>query len=341
MLQIRNESPFAAWIFVFPDEKGIDTLYVVVKASFEITPSGLRVSEKQTPVAVADDYWGEPGQSSLRYPSEAHIDKPATDVILVGDAFAPGGRPATQCGVTVRVGPLRKTLLVFGDRVWRSGLGGQRATAPEPFTRMPLTYERAYGGVHERRNEPALFEPRNPVGRGFRGARGAGDIEGTALPNIEDPSNPIDSPGKEAIPFGVGAVAPSWEPRKSFAGTYDEAWQKTRAPYLPADFDPRFLQFGSSGLSAQGHLRGGEPVEIGNCSPEGMLRFILPTSTLQLDVGIARAVERPPLALETVLLEPNDHRLSVSYRASLPCDKKVLKIEHATIKLTKLDFGGR
>lgn len=36
MLQLRNESPFVPGLFLFPDEQGVDTLYVVVKATFEL-----------------------------------------------------------------------------------------------------------------------------------------------------------------------------------------------------------------------------------------------------------------------------------------------------------------
>ena len=340
MLQIRNKTLFAAWIFVFPDARGIDTLYVAVKATFAITPSGLEVREEQRPITLADEHWGEPDQSSIKYPSEAHLSKRATDVVLVGEAFAPGGRPTTQCGVTLRVGPLRKTLLVSGDRFWRTGIGGQRMTSPEPFVHMPLVYERAFGGVHERRDEATLFEPLNPVGRGFRGARGAGDLEGMPLPNVEDPSSPMKGPGDHGKPAGVGAIAPSWEPRSSFAGTIDEAWRQTRAPYLPLDFDARFFNCASAGLVAQGYLRGGEPVEIGNCSPEGVMSFTLPVCSLDVEVSLAGSTHKPSPALETVLFEPGDRLFSMTYRAELPCDKKVLKIDHVTIALTKLDLGG-
>ena len=49
-------------------------------------------------------------------------------------------------------------------------------------------------------------------------------------------------------------------PRRGFAGTYGARWQRTRAPYLPVDFDPRFLQFAVGGMAFDFHLKGNETV---------------------------------------------------------------------------------
>ena len=82
MLQLENTSPFAPAMMLFPDERGVDTIYVVVKATFTLQPK-LELAEEQVPVTLADEYWGEPGESSLKYPTEAHLMKPGTDVIVV------------------------------------------------------------------------------------------------------------------------------------------------------------------------------------------------------------------------------------------------------------------
>jgi hypothetical protein len=65
-------------------------------------------------------------------------------------------------------------------------------------------------------------------------------------------------------------------PRVAYAGTYDERWQKSRAPLVPDDYDPRFSVAAAEGLSAETGLRGGEPVELVNLTPNGRLRFTLP-----------------------------------------------------------------
>lgn len=324
---------------LFPNEQGIDTLYITLKATFEIGKA-LAVADEQRPVVLADEYWGEPGLSSLKYPSEAHLTKPATDVILVGEACAPDKRPVSQIDVTMAVADRRKTVRVFGDRVWESGLVGLRMTSPTPFEKMPLIYERAFGGVHQA-EEVALFEARNPVGCGFIGKRKKKEIEGMKLPNLEDPANLIGKAGDQPPPVGFGAISPAWEPRKSFVGTYDEAWQKKRAPFLPTDFNSRFFNMAHPDLVCRGYLKGGEPVEVINASPNGPLRFKLPTCQIDMAVRVAGKIEKPLLNLETVLIEPNASTLSMTWRAALVCDKKALKVEQVELALQSIDVKGK
>ena len=337
MLQIRNETPFSPGMFLFPDVRGTDTLYVVVKATFALRGGRLFIAEKQQPVAVADTYRGEPGQSSLRTASEAHLLKPGTDVLLEAEAHAPGGKPVESCPVLVRVGPVKQVLQVFGDRKWRGGLLSPSISSPEPFVKMPLVWELAFGGVHEVENGRVLGEARNPVGQGFRGKRGGAEMVGRALPNLEDPQHLIRSISDNPMPMGVGPVAPSWEPRKSYAGTYDESWRTRRAPYLPLDFRTEFFQVAPAGLYAREGLKGGEPVDLLNVSQEGAQRFALPRCELGATVKIAGVPERPPLRLETMLLEPGAGRLCMTWRGAVGCDKRTLKVEEVRFLLLSLD----
>lgn len=336
MLQVENRTPFAATLFVFPDAEGIDTLYPVVKATFTIGEGGVRLAEAQRPIAAADEPWGEPGRSSLKYAAEAHLRKPATDVVVVGAGHAPGGRPAPYFGVSLSVGALKKVVHVFGDRVWKSGALGPSPSAPEPIASVPLLWERAYGGQEDLGGGTILCEPRNPVGRGFLGKRRARDLVGAALPNLEHPAQPLRSPGDRVSPAGVGFVAASWQPRAGYAGTYDEAWQKGRAPYLPVDFDPRFFQAAPADQIYPGYLKGGEPVELQNLSPAGVQRFALPACALAVEAHVGGQVHRPPMAIETVLLEPDQGRFSLLFRGAVPCDKRVLEIGKVSFQLGAL-----
>lgn len=342
MLQLKNTTPFQVGISLFPNEQGIDTLYITVKATFEIGKE-LTVAAQPRPIVSADEYWGEPGRSSVKYPSEAHLMKPATDVILVGEACTPNCRRMPQVDVTLAVADRRKTVRVFGDRLWESGLFGLRMTAPVPFERMPLVYERAFGGIHEvdPERKEVLFEPRNPVGCGFIGKRRKREIEGMKLPNLEDPVHLIAKPADQPPPAGFGSVAAAWEPRRSFAGTYDERWQKKRAPYLPNDFSPRFFNVAPPDLICKGYLKGGEPVEVINASPKGPLRFKLPVCQIEMSVRVAGQIEKPPLNLETVLIEPTAAVLCLTWRAALVCDKKALKVEQVDLALQHLDVKGK
>ena len=335
MLQVTNTTPFEADIDLFPDARGVDTLYVALKATFEIgSPGrGLRVAEKQLPLLMADVHWGAPGASSLRYAGERHLCKPSTDVVLVGQAHAPRGRPVTELDVQLSVAGLTKSIHVTGDRVWRSGLLSPGISFPAPFLTMPLTHERAFGGTHvPERGEPS-FEPRNPVGRGFRGRRSGQELNGLPLPNLEDPRHPVAKAGDRAAPACFGPIAPSWAPRRLYAGTYDEKWRKQRAPFLPEDFDARFFHVASADLIAPSYLKGGEPVKLVRLLPEGECRFPLPLCVPDIQAHIAGQVETPRANLETLLIEPDERRVCMLWRAAAPCDKKVLQVRHVVVKL--------
>lgn len=335
MLQLKNETPFAANVAVFPDVGGIDTLYVTIKGTFTLTPAVEIVPEKQ-PILLADEFWGEPGQSSIKYASEVHLTKPSTDVVLVGSAWAPRGRPVKRLDVSLAVADRKKVVRVFGDREWRPGFWffPARMTPPAPFESIPLVYERAFGGGHgpEGKKKEVLFETRNPVGRGFAGRRRGKKLKGLPLPNLEDPNHPIRRPKDRPAPAGFGYVAPSWEPRRSYAGTYDDAWIKGRAPYLPKDFNPRFFNAAHPDLVFPKHLAGGERVEVINALRDGALKFRLPKCDVRARVRVAGAEEVPRLNLETVLIEPDENRLSLVWRGAVPCDKKALKIEEIFVE---------
>jgi len=338
VLQLKNNTPFKATITLFPNEAGIDTLYVVVKATFSIDAgAGVKIADEQSPLTMADEYWGKPGASSLKYASDAHLCKPATDVVLVGQAWAPGRKAVPSLDVELAVAERRKRIRVFGDRIWADD--GKQVTSPEAFETMPLIYERAFGGVHVRDGETAevLAEERNPVGRGFRGAREDTEMAGLPLPNLEDPTGLVQQVGDKAVPTCFGFTAPNWQPRRGFAGTYDAAWQQKRSPYLPEDFDGRFVNAAHPDLIFERYLQGGEPVQLVHLSSEPRIGFTLPVCRLDAEVKIAGSTEGPPLNLETLLIEPDDARFSMTWRGQLQCDKKTLKVEQVTINLADLE----
>lgn len=313
MLQLHNDTPFNVDVFLFPDIEGVDTLHVVAKATFTIEGGATFVAAEQRSIDRADVYRGAPIESSLLRASEAHLEKPSTDVVLMGEAFAPRGKPAPEVDVTLSVGPVKKTVRVFGDRRW-TGLLGDRISSPEPFERVPLVYERAFGGllaVDPITNE-AKRDVRNPAGPGLH-----------ALPNLEDPAALIARPSDTPAPACFGFVAPMWEPRKSRTGTCDAAWKSTRAPYLPLDFDPRFFHVAHPDLVSPARLSGGEPVEIRNASPSGLLRFELPRPALGAAIRLRGETHAPALHLETVLLEPGEASVSLTYRGGVRCDKRL------------------
>jgi len=329
MLQVRNGTPFKTGIMMLPDARGVDTLFAVVKGTFALGDR-LALADVQVPVVPADQHHDDPAMSSVRVPSDVCLGKPATDVLLLGSAWAPRGTPTAQMDVSLRVGPVAKTVRVFGDRVWEVDAAGARIAPVAPFVRVPLVWERAYGGTSLTEKGPASYA-RNPVGVGFGAAVGGRPSSGSPLPNIEDPAALIGSWKDAPGPAGFAPLAAHWQPRCSYAGTYDERWQTQRSPYLPDDFDPRFFQLAAPGLIAGSYLQGGEPVEILGASERGAERFVLPALRVMVNYRLGDAAHDRAAVLDTVILEPDVRRVVMVWRASWPCDKKALRVKEVGV----------
>jgi hypothetical protein len=338
MWQIDNRTPFAAERGWVRDRDGAEIWLVAVKATFDIKPDGsTEVSKEQPPVLRLPEHHGEPGKSSIKYDADLVLTKKCTDIIVVGHAYAPGGQPVSELDVGFKVGPVQKVLRVVGDRYW----GALGSTTPEPFVKMPLVYERAYGGVDLKSDTPDKdWDWRNPVGTGF--AVSSSNATGLRLPNVEDPKDLITSWKDRPAPAGFGAVASHWQPRVGFAGTYDDHWMKTRQPLLAEDLDDRYFQSAPADQQSAEFLRGGEPVVLLRMTPGGDLRFILPKLYLGFETRFydgSRELHQNR-KLHTVILEPDLSRVSVVWHSALPCHFKVQKLERTVITLkTDLSTG--
>lgn len=319
------------------DKDGAEVWLVAVKGTFLIDPDGaVRLAEEQEPVRMPPEFRGDPSETSLLYDSDLVHKKNATDVLVHGHAYAPGGRPATQVDVTLKLGPIQKTLRVIGDRLWKNSVLGLTMSRPESFTKMPLTYERAFGGTDTLSENPKdhAWEPSNPVGRGF--ATRAEHLFDTPVANVETPNRPIKQWKDRPPRAGFGPVAGHWSPRIELAGTYDEKWQKERLPLLPEDFNEGFHQCAPEDQQVQGFLRGGEQVELYNLTPDGLLRFRLPMVTLGLETTFDDGENRDHRALlHTVAIESDVPRIMMVWHTHLPCHNKGLKLLTTEIHLKR------
>lgn len=319
MLQLVNETPFRARVAAMPDRDGIDSLCTVVKATFRLSPDA-QPAEEQVPVTLADTYHGKPGASSIRAASDLGPPKPGADVLLFGHARAPQGRATTRVDVTLQVGALRRSVAVFGDRSWDATRISAQMSSPKPFEAMPLVWERAFGGARH---------PQNPVGTGMdSGAR-----EGARLPNLEDPAELIRSPKDRPAPVAFAPIAPQWEPRRSFAGTYDAAWQRSRAPYLPEDFDPRFLHVAPAWLVSPKALLGGEAIEIRGVHPTEIIRLSLPRMGVETEYLLDDTNTAKPAVLDTLIFEPDESRFMLIWRSQFGCNRRTLRVREIRVRV--------
>jgi hypothetical protein len=315
MWLIDNDTPFAADRGWCRDRDGAEVWLVVVKATFLVHPDGSTslAAEQVEPLHEAK-HRGEPGKSSVLYDGDFVRTKVTTDVVLNGSAHAPAGRPASRVDVAFRVDDLQRSARVVGERLFERQLTAVKPGRPEPFVRLPMTYERTFGGT-DRDGTP---HAENPVGTGY--ARSPATLIGRPAPNVQPVSDASDGWTKS---MGFGAVASHWSPRTRFAGTYDAGWQRSRAPLVPDDFDDRFFNSAPAAQQTPRFLRGGEAVSLLNLTPAGKLSFRLPRVALSLETEFKDSAEAHDVALHTVILEPDVPRVIMVWHSALRCHGRV------------------
>lgn len=110
---------------------------------------------------------------------------------------------------------------------------------------------------------------------------------------------------------GLAALGAQCEPRRSYRGTFDDAWQRERAPLLPKDMDARF--WNAAQLTSARPLLGGERVVLMNLTPVGRMETALPRVGVRVRIDDR---ERRP-ALDLVVLEPDADRVTLTFRVSV------------------------
>ena len=228
----------------------------------------------QVPIAMADQNHGEAGKSSGEVrggnpPAEARDGRrPRRARLPVASESDDGRRQRLRWRSSQR---RSESLAIAGGFAWQVSA---RASEPLPFERVPLVYERASRRTtwsQEQRRRSDVVRPKESCRNRIRSSRRHRDqVDGLALPNLEEPSALIKRPEDQPAPQGFGYVGRHWTPRAALAGTYDAAWESERSPFLPDDFDERFFNGASPGLVATPHLRGGEDVKINNASSQGI-----------------------------------------------------------------------
>lgn len=205
---------------------------------------------------------------------------------------------------------------------------------------------------------PYLY-PRNYAGRGYLVEPTAAAVEAVQLPNLEDPADLL-TPDRLAagsvdrwpvmpLAAAFGWVHPLWFPRIVLAGMPYRApgfageAEETRRGWAPAGLlkedtsalaGLRFANGAGFGLQVP-HLRGGEPVAIQGVLPGGKtLAFQLPAERPELmtDGRKGRFNPTDPV-IHSVVIEPDDRRLSIVWRGSAPALRPYL-----TGELLKMPF---
>jgi hypothetical protein len=313
-----NRTPYGVGHTWGRTKDGVHEWIVAVRATFAIPERGrLQLADEQPPPLLLPEYNGEEGLSSLRYEADLAAPKPTTDVIVNGTAYAPGGRPTGLFPVTLGVDGLQKTLRVWGHRAFCRTSAGIEPSSPVPVTEMPIVYERAFGGHDATDPDPMRqrMDARNPVGCGVA-------VDPRTL--LDRPVHNFDYPDRDPAnggPAGFGAIASYWSPRRDLQGTYDKAWNESRKPLLPVDWDPRSLLCSPEDQRPGQPLRGGERVQLVNLTRSGLLQFdlpkIYPVFTTYFSTVGGRRVEEHRARLATIVIEPDRARLIMVWLTSL------------------------
>jgi hypothetical protein len=328
MFDPRRQSRFAHQLYPVYGRGGSELLVIVLKASFRLSSGRAARPTTSLPIFASDQRLPN---GATRYPGDVALTRGGTDVVCLGTAYAPRGEPAQSFEVSLQVGSVSRAARVFGRRLWRRDVRDRRAFAPTPpekFTSLLLGWEHAFGGV-------GVAE--NPVGQGWQGENPA-VYEAAELPRIEDPKALVTRPGDRPAPVGFGAIPSHWRPRSLYGGTYDGAWKRTRAPFLPDDFDDRFFQAAAPGLTTATHLKGGEPIRLVNLTRSGLLETRVPRVAPRILVDRRRHTP----TLDLVVIEPDEDRVTLTYRATVDVTGRLDDLPEVNIfELQLLPLGQR
>ncbi len=308
------------------DRDGMEYAVAVLKATFHFTDSGetsIPERRQMAPVHKKDVYRDQPDNSSLQYPSDIVHAKQGTDIILNGHAYARGRKSVTA---GLRLGAVQKQVLVSGPRHWDAIMGMKSIIGPVAFERRALVYENAYGGYEDPGQGGRRFAA-NPVGLGFA----ARNSSHRPLPFLEYPGQRITGISQTPRPAAFNAVAPWWRQRTQYCGTFDRTWHDTRRPLLPRDFDERYYNTVPDDQISRDKVKGGEQLFLDNVHPrQASMRVTIPRHRFRAVFRIKEQTQATEMAIDTLVVEPDDNRLLLSYRSAVAIgnDLKYLKSIH-------------
>jgi hypothetical protein len=131
--------------------------------------------------------------------------------------------------------------------------------------------------------------------------------------------------------MAFGVIGRHWEPRHKYAGTYDQHWLDHVFPFLPADFDEQYYQ--AAPLDQQMSKPMGEQlVTLLNLTPDGRREFLLPHFDAPIHVFPKRGDREEITAhSDTVVIEPDLERVTITWRVARPLRKKMLEIAQVVV----------
>ncbi len=282
-------------------------LTVVCRATFVLQPGAAVLASEQESLAVGERPYPDGSSQGLHAPSDLVPMKPRADIMLVGQAFAPGRQPARSLVARLAVGEMEKRIEIFCDRQF--DLEGALIEGPR-FTSMPLVYERAAGGP----------DTANPIGMRPQQRDQRGRL---TLPNLQPIGLEIATPADPITLVGFGPIASDWPSRcallgPAMGGPSPAEWH---GPLVPPGLDPSHFQAAPHDQQVQA-LRGDERIVLGNLHPqhpELVMRLpgVRPRTFVEGRGGAPQAVT---MRADTLWIDTSRQIFTITWRGQLPLD---------------------
>lgn len=281
--------PWRAASLLWQPGPGAWALTVACHAVFELAPKESAIFGKPPPLdPVADDDdrafvepWGSPAPL-----------KASPEVIVVGHAHAPPGTQVTSLVARLAVGDLEKLIHVYGD-CWFTQNGA--LSAPLPFTKMPLRWDRAAGGPHET----------NPAGV-VMGKEAVADAQGRVLvPNLRPMGTRLMRRAELFPPVGFGPIRPTWPSRAEWLRHHAASWdpQRWAEQPLPGDVDLSYFNVAPIDQTLA-TLTGDEPILLEHLHPRfPKLTTQLAASPPCVVASLAGVEQDVPMVCDTLVID--------------------------------------
>jgi hypothetical protein len=327
---LTNRTPFAAKILPTSDERGEAQRVVVVKGTFDFDGTVLP-TERQIPVFSIDQRFAGV-DSAVRFESDDAPRKAFLDVIVNAVAHAPAGKAVEAFNAGLRIGSAVRSIRIFGPRLWRRRAGVLVNLETHGLvTRLPVSYEWAFGGVDPK--NPDRFFPMNPIGLGFGESPPSA---GLPLPQIENSETLIRSISDRPDVAGFGVVEKWWQPRIALYGRspIEQSNLAGLPQAMPPDFDvrawnaaPRSMQFPAN------HLDTSREIALVNLTARSETSFEIPPVDVRIDVLCGGEVVQYNPRVDTVILEPEFNHFVLIWRLAVPVGPKLPPLEEVGVSI--------
>ena len=301
--------------------RGKNSLWITALGAFDLLSPGDFLPEAQL--------WQTAAPALGTTPLDAGMPKPRAEVLVAGDVCAPNNHPTCSLIVNLELGPIRKRVIAFGRRWWQRGPDGPIMTEPEPFERVRLGWENAFGG--------SGF-PENPLGKGADARKLMREQVPAELPQIETPGALILEIDHHPPSAGLMPRAEDAPARRRFAGTYDDAYLRDEFPKLAKDFDWRYYNAACPDQQTDIELHGNEPYRITAMHPDHPeICGHLPGFRVRSFARQGEAFTELPMRCDTIWLFPNAGMGIVLFRGGIDvADKEASDVEHVLLAYERL-----